>query len=559
MCRLWTSFAIAGISLLLSPVPRAQTAQGTSIRFTSSTELVLVPTVVNDKSGVHVPGLKKEEFSLKQDGKSQPIAVFEEVQTTSTRLQRSAGEKGTFSNFEPGGSGEYHRLNVIVLDFVNTPFADLANARKELVKFLSEVAESGEPMCLLALTRGGLTLLHDFTDDPKLLAAALSKVKGNNATLIHEPLVDTNHPTGGGLAAVLTMLIRNELQNETLLATTENKVSASLTVQALQQIAKAFRDLPGRKSLIWASSGFAFSLNPGTAALCEPACTGAGQKEMQASYESLWRMMNDAQMAIYSVDLRSTGSSTFMANGGVRPSDMGDPQFDTDAQAQYKVLDTDSTLVLFAENTGGKAFLGGGNLVKSFQQATMDDSRYYMLGYYVSRNNAKPGWHQISVSINRRGAHARYRNSFLLSRDSSAPTARQDMQLALASPLDFVGMQMSVTWSGTEPGKSGGKTKVKFDLVLPANFASVDESDQNHMVVDIAAVARNLEGNVVADFSQRVEAYLKHDGLEQIQQNGMTYRNGIQLPPGEYRVRFVVRDSLSNRMGSVVAPIKVAP
>jgi hypothetical protein len=182
-----------------------------------------------------------------------------------------------------------------------------------------------------------------------------------------------------------------------------------------------------------------------------------------------------------------------------------------------------------------------------------------MLGYYVSRNNAKPGWHQISVSINRRGAHARYRNSFLLSRDSSAPTARQDMQLALASPLDFVGMQMSVTWSGTEPGKSGGKTKVKFDLVLPANFASVDESDQNHMVVDIAAVARNLEGNVVADFSQRVEANLKHDGLEQIQQNGMTYRNGIQLPPGEYRVRFVVRDSLSNRMGSVVAPIKVAP
>ena len=558
MCRLWACFAIVGFSLLFSSVPRAQTTPETTTRFTSSTELVLVPAVVNDKSGNHISGLKKEEFSLKQDGKSQPIAVFEEVQTTAARLHRSAGEQGTFSNFEPGGS-DYHRLNIIVLDFVNTPFADLANARKELVKFLSEVAESGEPMCLLALTRGGLTLLHDFTDDPKLLAAALSKVKGNNAPLIHEPLVGAGHPTGGGLAAVLTMLVRQELQNETLLATTEGKVSASLTVQALQQIAKAFRGLPGRKSLIWASSGFPLSLNPGAAALCEPACTAPGQQQMQASYDSLWRMMNDAQMAIYSVDLRSTGSSTFITSGGVRPSDIGDPQFDTDAQAQNKLQDTNSTLVLFAENTGGRAFLGGGNLVKSFQQATKDDSSYYMLGYYVSRSNAKPGWHQISVSLNRKGAHARYRNGFLLSRDSSATTARQDMQLALASPLDFVGMQMSVTWSGTEPGKSGGKTKVKFDLVLPANFANVDESDQNHMVVDIAAVARNLEGNVVAEFSQRVEANLKHDGLEQIQRNGMTYRNGLQLPPGEYRVRFVVRDSLSNRMGSVVAPIKVAP
>jgi VWFA-related protein len=558
MCRLWACFAIAGFTLLLSSVLPAQTTQETTPRFTSSTELVLVPTVVNDKSGNHISGLKKEEFFLKQDGKSQPIAVFEEVQTSSARMHRSAGEHGTFSNFDLGGT-VYPRLTIIVLDFVNTPFADVANARKELLKFLSEISHSGEPMYLLALTSGGLTLLHDFTDDPKLLAAALGKMRGDGDPLIHEPLVEAKHPTGGPLAAVLTMLVRQELQNETLLATTEAKVSASLTVQALQQIAKAFRGLPGRKSLIWGSSGFPFSLNPGAAALCEPACTAPGQQQMQAAYDSLWRMMNDAQMAIYSVDLRSTGSNTSMANGGVRPSDVGDPQFDTDAQAQNKLQDTNSTLVLFAENTGGRAFLGGGNLVKSFQQATKDDSSYYMLGYYVSRSNSKPGWHHISVSINRKCTHARYRNGFLLSRDSSATTARQDIQLALTSPLDFVGVQMSVTWSGTEPGKSAGKTKVKLDLVLPANFASVDESEQNHMVVDIAAVARNLEGNVVAEFSQRVEANLKHDGLEQIQHNGMTYRNGLQLPPGEYRVRFVVRDSLSNRMGSVIAPIKVAP
>ncbi len=98
---------------------------------------------------------------------------------------------------------------------------------------------------------------------------------------------------------------------------------------------------------------------------------------------------------------------------------------------------------------------------------------------------------------------------------------------------------------------------MQFELVIAANVVSVDESDQNHMVVDIAAVARNLNGGVVAELSQRVEAHLKSDGLEQIQHNGMTYRNGIDLPPGEYTVRFVVRDSLGSRMGSVAAPVKV--
>jgi VWFA-related protein len=558
MSRAQLCFAIGGIVFLLSSPLQPQAPPTNTATFKSSTELVLIPTVVNDKSGVHISGLKKEEFALKQDGKPQPIAVFEEVKTDSARVRRSEGEHGTFSNFEPGSS-DYHRLNIIVLDFVNTPFPDQANARNALLKFLSEVAESGEPMCLLALTGSGLTLLHDFTDDPKVLAEGLGKVRTNSAPLIHETLTDAHHPTGDGLAKALTMLIRGQLQGEAQLASLETKAAASITVQALQQIAKGFRGLPGRKSLIWASSGFPFSLSPSSALMCEPACPVHGRDEMQSAYDNLWKMMNDAQIAIYSVDLRSADSSLFMTAGGVRPSDMGDPQFDSDAQAQSRMQDTNSTLQLFAENTGGKAFLGGGNLVQSFRQATQDDSSYYMLGYYVSRTGAKLGWHPISVTISRRGAHARYRNGFLLSRDTSTPTAQQDIKLALISPLDFAGVPVSVTWSGTEAGKSAEKTRVRFDLVMPANFASVDESDQNHMVVDIAAVARNPEGNVVAELSQRIDSHLKSDGLEQIQQHGMTYRGGLLLPPGVYNVRFVVRDSLGNRTGSVAAPVTVSP
>jgi hypothetical protein len=118
---------------------------------------------------------------------------------------------------------------------------------------------------------------------------------------------------------------------------------------------------------------------------------------------------------------------------------------------------------------------------------------------------------------------------------------------------------VAVTWSGREPAKVAGKINVRFNLVMPPNFASVDQSDENHMVVDIAAVARTLGGDVVADLSQRIDAHVKSAGLDQIQHNGMTYRNGLQLPPGEYIVRFVVRDSLGNRMGSVVAPLTVTP
>jgi VWFA-related protein len=558
MCRLKDRIAIAGVAFLLTSPLKTQTAQTTATIFRSSTELVLVPTVVNDKSGAHISGLKKEEFSLKQNGKPHPIAVFEEVRTDSARARRSGGEHGVFSNFEPGSSG-YHRLNIIVFDFVNTPFPDQANARIALLKFLSEVAESGEPMCLLALTSRGLTLLHDFTDDPKRLAEGLRSAGSNTQPLIHESIVDPGHPPSDTLGATITKLIRGQLQTDAQLASMERRETASVTVQALQQIAKAFRGLPGRKALIWASSGFPFSLSPPSTLMCEPACPAHQRDEVQSAYDNLWKMMNDAQIAIYSVDLRSTASSTH-ANESTftHPYDVGDPQFDTAAQARWQEQDTSSTLQLFAENTGGKAFLGGNNLLQSFHQATQDDSSYYMLGYYVS-SSTKPGWHQVSVTVSRKGARARYRNGFFLSRDTSNTSARHDVQLALASPLDFVGVPISVTWSGRDASKSVGKTRMQFDLVMPPNFASVDESDQNHMVVDIAAVAKNLNGEVVAELSQRIDIHLKSDGLEQIEHHGLTYRNGLQLQPGEYTVRFVVRDSLGNRTGSVAAPISVAP
>ena len=528
--------------------------------FTSSTELVLIPAVI-DKGGTHLSGLKKEDFVLKQDGKAQPIAIFEEVKTDTARVRRSEGENGTFSNVAPGGSvSAYHRVSIIVLDFVNTPSPDQASARTALVKFLSEVADSGEPMCLMVLTSGGLTLLHDFTDDPKLLAEALTKAKSNATPLIYEPTVDPHHPVGDTLAAAITAMIREAMYSETQMASLETKTAASITVQALKQIAKAFRGLPGRKSLIWASSGFPFSLSPSAPSLCEPTCPGVHRgDEMRSAYDDLWRMMNDAQIAIYSVDLRLPTAGSMMVTGGVRPSDAEDPQFDTDAQANAAMQDTNSTLRLFAENTGGKAFMGGSNLVQSFRQAIQDDSSYYMLGYYVSGNSTKPGWHNLSLTVRAKGAHARYRNAFFLSHDTSASSAREDVQLALGSPLDYTGVPISVTWAGREPGKDSGKTKVQFNLVLPPNFAAVDQSDSNHMVVDIAAVARTAKGEMVANVSQRIDTHLDSTGMEQIEHNGMTYRNGLQLPHGEYNVRFVVRDALGNRMGSVAAPVKVAP
>jgi VWFA-related protein len=553
---------IAGSLVLVVVVAGLAAAQNTPDQptFTSSTELVLVPTVVKDKSGAHIPGLTKGNFVLKQDGKPRPIMVFEEVRSSSSRLHRSKGENGSFSNFD-SDDNNHHRLNIFVLDLVNTPWQDQAHLREALLQFLSEIADSGEPICLLALTGAGLKLAHDFTDDPKVLSDAVRKVKSNSAPMLHPQTVDTAHPSpSDALGALLTKLIRGQLEGEAGVASLENKNRALITVQGLQQIAKAFRGFPERKALIWASSGFPFSLSSPSYLMCEPACPTHQRGEVQSAYDDVWRMMNDAQIAVYTVDLKLTADSASAEQATfTHPYDVGDPQFDTAAQAKWQQRDTTSTLQYFADNTGGRAFLGGGNLVQSFRQAIQDNGDYYMLGFYVGKSDTKPGWHPISVKVEEKGAHVRFRRGFFFSADASVPSARQDIALALSSPLDFTGLPLSVTWSGEKPGKQAGHIRTQFDLVLPANVASVDKSESNHMVLDIAVVAQDSTGNVAADLSQRIDNHLKPDSLEQVRTHGMTYRNGLELSPGSYVVRFVVRDALGNRMGSVVADIKLGP
>src|SRR5690242_8747685 len=107
--------SIIFLAELFLPAPVAQQPSAT---FTSRSDLVLVPVHVRRK-GEHVAGLKKDVFTVLQDGQPQPIAAFEEVRTTTERLQRAQVPSGQFTNRLEGNMATA-RYTVIAIDRVNT-------------------------------------------------------------------------------------------------------------------------------------------------------------------------------------------------------------------------------------------------------------------------------------------------------------------------------------------------------------------------------------------------------------------------------------------------------
>ena len=111
--------------------PVAQSEE--EIVFKSHTELVTVPVIVTNKSGAHVHSLTKEDFELTQDGVPQKIATFEEVIKPEDLHFASTLAPDRFTNVVTSEAKPLN-LTILVVDLLNTPITDQANARNALTK-----------------------------------------------------------------------------------------------------------------------------------------------------------------------------------------------------------------------------------------------------------------------------------------------------------------------------------------------------------------------------------------------------------------------------------------
>lgn len=549
---------------LLTTVGFGQVPASSAPQFSSRTELVTVPAVVTDSSGAHITSLKKEDFVVLEDGKEQKTSVFEELRSTPSTVRHATSQPNQFTN-RLSAESPPSQLNIVVLDLVNTPEQDQVYARQQLLKFLEQL-DPRQPTSLLLITRFGLRVVHDFAGDPKVLKAALEKFHGVTPQLVLPASQEPVPLQGDAVSQQVAQLMQLQQQTEERMESFQQRVAITMTLEQMQQIAQSFAGLPGRKTLLWASAGFPFNINGETMNPDEGSPTQSPRERLSRTnveslsdilplYEKTWRWLNQAQIAVYPVDVRG------LVNTGFANASMATPNSNFASRARWQQLDTIATFKTVAEATGGRAFYNGNDLQSSFNKAIEDSTSYYMLGYYLDRKDKKPGWHKLQVKLRHSAGQVRARTGFFLTDLSRVEEKdeKAEMQLALASPVDAMAIPIAGKWLPATAAEETGKKKAVFVLTLPANFADVDESDQNHLLLDIAARAHTPTGQTAGEMAQNINAHLKPESLAQIRNSGLDYKGALTLSPGEYIVRFVVRDRLSGRIGSAASIIQIAP
>jgi VWFA-related protein len=526
--------------------------------FRTSSVLVQVPVVVTDKSGHHLRNLTKEQFEVLENGKAQKVATFEEI-VTDTSHPLPPSPAGVFRN----AGIEFHQphaVTVIAIDTVNTPFLDQASARRVLARYLAENLNPGQLVAMVLISSKGLRVVQGLTSDPAPLIKTLNKLSGEFPAM-QDVGTDTQVALATGSVPLLpannafraTVLNDFMTDGDVMYAQFKQENAIEVTMRSFLQIAWSLSGVPGRKSLIWATSGFPFYLG-------SPGMVPGGR--LSTLYERAMESLNDAQIAVYPVDVRGLVSTSPGADAGT----MGGATYARSLQGRdWLEISNIATLQEFAEMTGGRAFYHSNDLAEGFRRAADDSASYYLLGYYLDTKNDKPGWRKLKVKVQQKDASVHARSGFLVTNAAMNPQATKDVDLgfALNSPFEATGIPIWMQWqvnAAEDPLKSGEKKKVGFDLHFPGEVIGT-QGDQNAIELDVFAVVATRGGGSKSTISDPIKhtmkATLTPETLAKVRVQGMKYSSDLPLPAGSYEVRFVVRDNVSGRVGSVSAPLTV--
>jgi VWFA-related protein len=526
-------------------------ANSPQLHFRSRAILIQVPILVKQKSGEHLPGLTRSDFRIFEDGIEQRIASFEEVRIPDHLIPASAPTPGEYTNIH---ADVPQVMTVIAVDMANTPHNDQIYARAQLVRYLAGRLSPNQRIALVSISTRGLGIIHDVDSDPQALIRALQRadagIPATQAAISPStaPVLSMQNefnPARSITAASLDQRVEEFMKAaDAKDARNDSDRSIETTLRAFQSIAWSLSGIPGRKSLVWITDGMP---------LARYSTDGAMPGYLETLHHRAIQSLNDAQVALYSVDAsglggskRSSPSSDRVLPGSLNPLNT----LDTVRTS------TQTSMNMLADQTGGRAFYNTNNLEAAFRSVAEDSGSYYLLTYYLVSGHAKPGWRSLKVSLDRHGVNVRYRTGFYVpeGNDDLDANRRKDLEFALISPFNCTGVPMTIRW--LPASTAAGSKAVNFAVHLSAESFTLDP-DGNRFNLEFAAVAYK-EGKNAGHAGDSLQGHLKDATLAKFKVKGLNYEDSLSnLSPGEYRVRFVVRDNLSGRVGSVSAPLVV--
>ncbi len=539
---------IAVCTLLLGALPMlAQNdpapAQAPGFTLKVQTDLVLTDVVVRDrKTGAPVRGLKREDFTILENGKPQAVTSFDaqdvdqavRLPATETVTGRASGPAATAL----GASAERqaaalrdHRLIVLFFDTTSLQPDDLERAQQSARDYVGKTIQNADLVSVVSLG-STLSLDQDFTADKTALLKAINKYGGGGQQGFNTGSTTTS----------------NQVEDTTAFTpddTEYNDINTDRELFAIGAIARALGPINQKKSLLYFSGGL--------------------QRDGIENQSSLRSTVNAAvrnNLSIYSVDARGLqaisplGDATTGSIRGNAAYTGGAGQNNLDSN-----FNSQEVLATLSSDTGGKAFFDNNDLAPAFEQVQNDTASYYVLGFH-STDPARDGrFRKLEVRINRADLKLSYRPGYYAPADfrhSNGEQRERDLEAELTSDLPATDLPVYL-----QPfffRDSTGRYNMPVSLLVPGSQIPFSKGgSRDKATLDVIGNIREMNGATQGKVLQQVRDTVKLaiDQAQQVTRKNIQYSTGFTLPAGTYHLKFVVRENETGKLGSFETDVRV--
>ncbi len=382
--------------------------------------VVNLEVVVTDPEGRRVHGLGPEDFVLRVDRRPVPIEFFTEVRDGAARTAERETEVSAVPALDPGGAVKTHYLV-----FIDEYFAigrDRDRAVDDLIAQLPSLG-AADRMAILAWNGGKLEMLSNWSGSESDLRLALESSKERPTSgLQHEMAMrrTTLDPRTGRVPYDNPYRDpQNRHRADRLKDRAERVMRAATTAM------RSFARPPGRKTMLLLAGGWPYNPWDVVVPNFRPGLFSPSLDYGPCLYRQLYDTANRLGYTLYTVDLRSFAAGVM---GSAAHRSMSEAQYARDLTIEREFSEH-STLMLLAEQTGGKAFLNRRGRT-ALEQVVADTRSYYWLGF-------SPDWqggdrrHRVEIEVRDPGLEVRSRQSF------SDLSRRTEVDMTVESALLF--------------------------------------------------------------------------------------------------------------------------
>src|SRR5437016_1573386 len=298
---------------------------------------VVVDLIVTDRHGHHVQGLTAADFKVYEDGVLQKIIGFTPSAGSAPDSLSSTGA-GSDGIVKPipqprtAGSLPEPRLLTVVLDLADNRPANTKNSSDAVLHYLDKTLGAEDYVAIYYVDQS-LHMALPFTNDLQKARETLRRIEtrrpvgtfnGSDRVATQEEINDLYrqaHPetqlgavagdlqavTGGGQGAPsppannMAMMMDRQIDTMRTYLNMQNTFQARAIFAALRAICLAYRDMPGRKNVVFFSEGF---LNA---------------DDVKPEMEAVADAANRANVSIYVIDPQGIEINPYGA--GDRPTD----------------------------------------------------------------------------------------------------------------------------------------------------------------------------------------------------------------------------------------------